>query len=74
MKQGCPLSPVISNIFQTYLHEIFKDNCNPVNIGTKKLNSLSWADDLVLMSTSQKGLQNCLNHLYNYCTKWGIKC
>ena len=52
LKQGCPLSPVISNIFQNDLHEILKDNCNPVNIGTKKLNSLSWNDDLVLMSTS----------------------
>ena len=33
---------------------------------------MSWADDFVLMSTSQKGLQNCLNHLYDYCSKWGL--
>ena len=24
------------------------------------------------MSTSQKGLQNCLNKLYDYRTKWGL--
>ena len=42
-----------------------------MNIGTKNLNSLSWADDLVLMSTYQKGLQSCLNQLYDYC-KWGL--
>ena len=32
----------------------------------------AWADDLVLMSTSQKGLQKCLDNLNEYCKKWGL--
>ena len=31
-----------------------------------------FADDLVLISESHTGLQNCLSELYNYCKKWGL--
>ena len=56
VKQGCCLSPTLSNIFQNDLHEIFSDGrCDPVLLGNTHLNSLSWADDLVLMSTSKEG-------------------
>ena len=72
VKQGCPLSPVISNIFQNDLHEIFNDSCGPIQMGSRKLNSLSWADDLVLLSTSQKGLQKCLDNLMDYCKQWSL--
>ena len=74
MKQGCCLSPTLSNIFQKDLHEIFSDGrCDPVLLGNTHLNSLSWADDLVLMSTSKEGLQNCLDNLQTYCCKWGLE-
>ena len=36
------------------------------------LNSISWADDLLLFSTSHKGLQTCLDRLSLYCRKWGL--
>ena len=35
-------------------------------------NSLSFADDLVIISESAEGLQNSLNKLQNYCEKWGL--
>ena len=63
LKQGCCLSPALSNIFQNDLHEIFDNNCDPVSIGAIILNSISWADDLILMSLSKDGLQECLNRL-----------
>ena len=44
-----------------------------MQLGNTCLNSLSWADDLVLMSRSAEGLQNCLNKLESYCSKWGLK-
>ena len=72
MKQGCPLSPILSNIFQNDLHEIFNDSCFPISLGDIKLNSLSWAYDLVLLSSTPEGLQNCLNNLSEYCSKWCI--
>ena len=57
VKQGCPMSPVLSNIYQNDLHEIFGENCDPVHTGDSHVNSISWADDLLLLSTSNEGLQ-----------------
>ena len=73
VKQGCNLSPSLSNLYQNDLQSIFDDFCDPVLLGDCKINSLSWADDLVLMSSSQTGLQECLNKLHDYCYKWGLE-
>ena len=72
VKQGCNLSPCMSNLYQNDLHNIFDETCDPTCLGTLKINSLSWADDLVIVSKSALGLQNCLNKLYLYCLKWGL--
>ena len=36
------------------------------------INSISWADDLLLMSLSKEGVQKCLHKLEGYCRKWGL--
>jgi hypothetical protein len=36
-------------------------------------NSPSWADDLLLISTTESGLQKCLDNLQGYCTKWALE-
>lgn len=72
VKQGCVLSPTLSNLFQNDLHDIFNDNCYPVQLGSILLNSLSFADDLILLSETPQGLQECLNRLEEYCSKWGL--
>ena len=38
-----------------------------------KLNSLFYADDLIILSRSKLGLQNCLNKLSSYCNSWMLK-
>ena len=35
-----------------------------------KLNSLLYADDLIIISRSKLGLQNCLNTLSSFCNSW----
>ena len=52
VKQGCSLSPILSNVFQNDIHDIFQ-GCHPVKIGDFSINSLSWADDLLLLSSSK---------------------
>ncbi len=73
VKQGCTLSPTLSNIFQNDIHDIFNPLCDPVALDNFEFNSLSWADDLVLLSKSKAGLQNCLTQLELYCDKWGLQ-
>ena len=72
VKQGCALSPTLSNIFQKDLHDIFDHSCDPVELEQTYFNSLSWADDLVLISQSSEGLHSCLDKLNNYCDKWHL--
>ena len=38
--------------------------------GVTKFNTLMYADDLILMSSTKEGLQESLNSLYTYCHKW----
>ena len=38
-----------------------------------KLNSLLYADDLIILSRSKTGLQNCLDKLFSFWTSWTMK-
>ena len=52
VKQGCGLSPLLFNLFINNLPEIFDKACDPVKLGNLEINSLLWANDLVLLSSS----------------------
>ena len=73
VKQGCNLSPLFFNIFINDIHKIFDDACKPLEINDWKISSLSYADDLVLVSESESGLQKTLSKLEEYCNIWGLK-
>ena len=73
VKQGCNLSPLFFNIFINDIHDSFDEPCKPLNINDWKVSSISYADDLVLLSESESGLQNTLVKLENYCNTWGLK-
>ena len=65
---------MLSNLFQKDLHEIFDtSNCDPVLLEDMQLSGLSWADDLMLVSTTREGLLEYLNQLYAYCLKWSLE-
>lgn len=48
---------------------IFED-CDPFLLKDEVIGCLMYADDTVLISKSEAGLQKALNKLHDYCTKW----
>ena len=55
------------------MSEYLKDEtADIVTINDLKLFSLLFADDTVVFSESQEGLQSLLNRINVYCNKWGI--
>ena len=66
LRQGCPLSPILFNIYIDDIKNIFHENCDPIEIQGKQINHFLYADDLVLLSSSAEGLQNCLERLKEF--------
>ena len=71
-RQGCILSPLLFNIYLNELPTLLTSpKSDPLILpdGTQ-LNSLLYADDLVILSKSKQALQNGLNPLSLFCEKW----
>ena len=75
VRQGCPLSP---NLFNIYVNDIFnimnENNKSDIFLDkNNKINALMYADDLILLSESKEGLQIQINKLIDYCKKWQLE-
>ena len=74
LKQGCNLSPTLFNVFINDIPELFiSKDCDPMYLGETKVNCLLYADDLVLLSQSESGLQESLAKLECYVKRWKLK-
>ena len=68
VRQGDSLSPLLFNVFNNDIDEIFEHSVSePVVLNSTKLNRLIYADDILLLSECKEGLQSCLNSLQTYC-------
>ena len=72
LRQGDNLSPNLFKLYINDLPECFNSTDDQVLLDDMSLSCLMYADDLVLLSTTEGGLKNCLNKLETYCDKYGL--
>ena len=69
IKQGCPLSPMLFNIYVDDISDTFDEHCDPVCLTDIKLNHILYADDLALFSMTKEGLQRSLDKVQKFAEK-----
>jgi hypothetical protein len=71
VRQRDGLSPLLCNLNTNDLPNIFDYSItDPVSLEVRRL---LYADDLILLSESENGLQSCLDNLNSYCNRWKLK-
>jgi hypothetical protein len=66
------LDDTLYNCYINDIHDIFDGPCDPLQLDSTYIFSLSFADDLIIFSDSHTGLQNVLNNLKKYCYDWQL--
>ena len=72
LRLGCVLSPLLFIVYMNWI-----DKCSQADewatIGNCKISRLLFADDLVLLSSTESGLQRALNSFADACNTAGMK-
>ena len=72
LRQGCVLSPLLFIVYMNWIDKCSQaDEC--ATIGYCKISRLLFADDLVLLSSTESGLQRALNSFADACNTAGMK-
>ena len=66
VREGCILIPLLFNLYISDLPSAFENTLwDPFVLpNSTKINSLFYADDLIILSRSKTGLQNCLDKFF----------
>ena len=67
VRQGCVLSPLLFNMFLSDLAKKFESMEGKLEVGSISVNSIFWADDLVVFAKNEEQLQVLLKTLEEYC-------
>ena len=72
VKQGDVLSPTLFALYVNDLAKEIKQANLGVSIGNINLSILLYADDIALMAENESNLQNMLNIVSKWCSKWRL--
>ncbi|KAI4874007.1 hypothetical protein NFI96_008369, partial [Prochilodus magdalenae] len=73
VRQGCSLSPTLFNIYINDLAVLLEQSAAPgLTLNHTEVKFLLYADELVLLSPTERGLQQHLDLLEKYCQNWAL--
>ena len=71
--QGCNLSPTLFNIYINKLATFLEQSPSPgLDLQGKEIKLLMYADDLVLPSPTEHGIQQNISLLETFCQNWAV--
>ena len=74
VRQGCPLSPLLFNIYiEELVQEAMENTDEGVKVGGVLVKALRFADDQAMLAGSQKGLQEVMDKLTQVSEKYGMR-
>jgi len=73
-RQGCPLSPMLFNIYiQEVLNETLDNVADGVVTGGRLVHAIRFADDQAMMASSEEGLQRIMEALERLSEEYGMR-
>ena len=72
VKQGDALSPLLFNLFSNDIPDKLMINERIPTLNNQSVNCLMYVYDLVILSTSARGLQLQMDKLHDFCIKWHL--
>jgi len=66
VRQGCPMSPTLFNIYIADIEEELKKGNGGIWVGNEKMWSIEYADDIVMLAEEEEGLRDMMRRVKRY--------